>query len=326
MKILLLALLLTSALSVKLTLSNNPTIDDLNTFFTLASSQAQGSVSYSCQGLPQGIVLSGSQLQYNGAVALQGQFPVKITATDAQGSTDTQIILLNVNLSGKGSVTYPSGSSYKSASQVLSSISTTSDASSSSSSSSSSSGSSAPAASSGGAQVLTVNGVNYNFGNSLGFDLNANTGGVSIGTISGPATSSTSSSTSTTVSGNPDVNAVNNLVTQYSQNYTLVSTSSKNISSYPTSVIVTGKLPNQVPNTAVLSIATAQAQKGNQAVNALSEYDLNITALFNQQTEVSQTIANLLEIIRQGSANRQKAQSDITTFTASLNGAVTSQQ
>lgn len=41
---------------------------------------------------------------------------------------------------------------------------------------------------------------------------------------------------------------------------------------------------------------------------------------------MSQTIANLLEIIRQGSANRQKAQTDITSFTSSLNGAVTSQQ
>lgn len=40
MKILLLALLLTSAFSIKLILSNNPTIDDLNTFFTLASEQA----------------------------------------------------------------------------------------------------------------------------------------------------------------------------------------------------------------------------------------------------------------------------------------------
>lgn len=321
-------MLLTSAFSIKLILSNNPTIDDLNTFFTLASEQAQGSVSFSCQGLPQGIVLSGKLIQYNGNVALQGQFPVKITATDAQGATDTQIILLNVNLSGKGSVTYPSSSSYQNVNQVLSSISTVSDASSSSASSSSSSSSSSgsSAASSGGAQVLSVNGVNYNFGNSLGINLNANTGGISIGTISNPSSSSSSSSSSSTVSGNSDVNAVNNLVTQYSQNYTLISTSSKNISSYPTSVIVTGKLPNQVPNTAILNIATAQAQKSNQAINALSEYDLNITNLFNQQTEVSQTIANLLEIIRQGSANRQKAQTDINSFTTSLNSAVTNQQ
>lgn len=115
-------------------------------------------------------------------------------------------------------------------------------------------------------------------------------------------------------------------MTQYSQNYTLASTSSKNISSYPTSVIITGKLPNQVPNTAILNIATAQAPRSNQAVNTLTEYDLNITTLFNQQTEVSQTIANLLEIIRQGSANRQKAQTDINSYTTSLNGAVTNQQ
>lgn len=271
MKILLLALLLTSAFSIKLILSSNPTIDDLNTFFTLASEQAQGAVSFSCQGLPQGIVLAGNLIQYSGTVALQGQFPVKITATDAKGATDTQIILLNVNLSGKASVTYPSASSSQSVNQVLSSISTVTNASSSTSSSSSSSSSGSSAASSGGAQVLTVNGVSYNFGNSLGFNLNANTGAINIGTISNPSTSSSSSSTSSSsVSGSSDMNAVNNLVTQYSQDYTLISTASKNISSYPTSVIVTGQLPNQVPNTAVLSIATAQAQKGNQAVNALS--------------------------------------------------------
>jgi hypothetical protein len=114
-------------------------------------------------------------------------------------------------------------------------------------------------------------------------------------------------------------------VSQYSQNYILSSVSSKNISSYPTTII-TGRLPNSIPNTDILTIATAQAPLGNKAVNTLSEYDRNVTNLFNQQTEVSQTIANLLEIIRQESANRQQAQADITSYTSSLSSAVSSQQ
>lgn len=91
-------------------------------------------------------------------------------------------------------------------------------------------------------------------------------------------------------------------------------------------MVVTGNLPNSVPNTQVIQIATEQSARGNQAINNLSQYDLNITDLFNQQTQVSQTIANLLEIIRQASANRQKAQNDVNSFTSSLNSAVTSQQ
>jgi hypothetical protein len=100
----------------------------------------------------------------------------------------------------------------------------------------------------------------------------------------------------------------------------------KNISSYPSTVIIAGKLPNAVPNTEVLSILTSQASRGNQPANSLSAYDINITNLFNQQTQVSQTIANLLEIIRQESANRQQAQDSINSYTSSLNSAVSNQQ
>lgn len=343
MKAIIVALLLITTLSVKLDLSTNAVINDLNNFFTLSSQQAQGTVTYSCQGLPQGFVISGNQLTYTGNVGLQGQFPVRITATDSNGQTDTQVVLLNVNLSGKGSITYSSAASQQSVNTVLTTISqvsnssapsvtagssssssssitsSTSSSSSSSSSSTASSGSTSATSSSqpsSGAQILSVNGVNYNFGNSLSLNLNANTGGINIG--------STSPTTSTT--------DINTLVSQYGQTTTTSSstssgstTTSQTITSYP-SVIVTGNLPNAVPNTQILQISTGQSALGNQAINPLSEYDRNITDLFNQQTQISQTIANLLEIIRQQTANRQKAQTDVNTYTASLNTAVNSQQ
>ncbi|XP_031472663.1 uncharacterized protein LOC116245094 [Nymphaea colorata] len=338
MKAIFVSLLIVAALSVKLNVPGNPVINDLNNFFTLSTQQAQGAVTYSCQGLPLGFILNGNQLTYAGNAAIQGQFPVKVTVTDANGQTDTQVILLNVNFSGKGSVTYPSTASYQAVNGALNKISTvsisdsssgtgsstssssssssTASSSTSSSSSSSSSASSSPASpasdSTSGAQILSVNGVNYNFGNSLSLNLNANTGGVTIGTI--PSTSTTSTSSD-----------INSLVSQYSQNGSTITTTTQTISSYPT-VVVTGTLPNAVPNTQVLQIATGQSPLGNQAINTLSEYDRNITDLFNQQTQVSQTIANLLEIIRQVTANRQKAQTDVNTFTASLNTAVNNQQ
>jgi chromosome segregation ATPase len=48
--------------------------------------------------------------------------------------------------------------------------------------------------------------------------------------------------------------------------------------------------------------------------------------LFNQQTEVTQTIGNLLDIIRRQSTNSQQAQADINTFGGLLNASVTNQQ
>ena len=230
MKAILIALLLVSAFSLQLNLSSNPTINDLTNFFTLSALQAQGSVTYACQGLPQGFIVNGSQLIYTGNVALQGQFPVKVTATDANGQTATQIILLSVNLSGKGAVGYPSAAAYQTVNGILNNISTvsnsqntswstftpsssssptssnfstTSTTSTSSYSSTGSTDSTTPSTNSGssGAQILTVNGVNYNFGNSLSLNLNTNNGGI-IGTIGTPSSTTSSSTTN-----------INNLIT-----------------------------------------------------------------------------------------------------------------
>ena len=64
MKILLVTILLVSTLSVKLNLSSNTVLKDLNKYFTLSS----------CQGLPQGIVLNGNQHTYGESTALQDNF------------------------------------------------------------------------------------------------------------------------------------------------------------------------------------------------------------------------------------------------------------
>lgn len=279
-----------AGLSLRLDLSSNAVINDLNNFFSLSCQQAQGAVSYSFQGLPQGFELKNNQIVYSGPVSLQGQFPVKITASDASGQSDTQIVLLNVNLSGQASASYTSAASLANVNNLISSISTvstvpssssttSSSASSTSASTSSSSSSSSNAGSvpvSGGAQILTLNGVNYNFGNSLSLNLNGNTGSVSSGEVS--------------------ATQINNLVGQYSTNSATVSTVSttQNISSYPSTIIVAGQLPNAIPNTQVLTITTEQASKGNGPSRTMSDYDVNITNLFYQQTQISQTIANLL--------------------------------
>jgi len=104
MRLIFIAILLVTSLTIKLNVNTNTQIDDLNNFFTLACSQATNPISYSFQGLPQGFSLKDSQIFYTGSVGLQGTFPVKITATDAAGQTDTTIILLNVNLKGSGSI------------------------------------------------------------------------------------------------------------------------------------------------------------------------------------------------------------------------------
>lgn len=79
-------------------------------------------------------------------------------------------------------------------------------------------------------------------------------------------------------------------------------------------------------NTDIIAIQTAQAPLKNQPISPLSAYDRNITNLFNQQTEVTQTIGNLLDIIRKLSSNSQQAQADINTYTGLLNSSVTSHQ
>lgn len=126
MKVLIFAVLILTGLSLRLDLSSNAVINDLNNFFSLSCQQAQGAVSYSFQGLPQGFELKNNQIIYSGPVSLQGQFPVKITALDASGQSDTQIVLLNVNLSGQASAGYSNAASQASISNLLSSISTVS--------------------------------------------------------------------------------------------------------------------------------------------------------------------------------------------------------
>ena len=114
---------------------------------------------------------------------------------------------------------------------------------------------------------------------------------------------------------------VENILSKYSVDRTVEQPSE--ITSYPTPVILTGQLPTtSVTQAQVLSIATTQADMTNGAVGQTTEYDRNITYLFNKQTQVSQTIANLLNIIRKGTANRDKAEADITLYKSKYEEAV----
>jgi hypothetical protein len=336
MKTLLVAILLASAFAVKLDIPINPQIDDKNNRLKIGVLDVNSPVSFAFQGLPQGFELKGDQLSYTGDVGLQGQFPVKITATDANGKADTTIVLLNVNLSGTGIsansgigsdpanayltrasvVTIGQISGANSGSSVSGSSSSSSTSSSSSSSGSSSSGASSNANGNqnagSGSQVLSINGVNYNFGNSLSLNVGVNGNGVNQLTLGGDQNQVQS-------------NSLNSIITQYSNNSNVIS-SSQNIAYYPVPALPSGPIPNSVPNTNVIQIATAQASVGGQPAKQFSEYDTNITNLFYEQTQLTQTIANLLEIIRQGTANRKQAQDDIDLYTGQLNSGVATQQ
>jgi predicted nucleic acid-binding Zn-ribbon protein len=328
MKAILVALLLVTAFSWKLNVSSNSRIDDLNRFFTLSTIPAQSDVTYSFAGLPDGFAVQNSQLTYSGAIAIRGQYPVKITATDLSGQSESTIVLLDINLSGDGKISYTNTAGLNLANSLLTNAngassgassngattstttSTSTSSSSTGSSSSSSTGSTASGATgstSANGQVLTINGVDYNFGNAFNINVGGNSGA-----------SGASGATSTP--------SISDLVTQYSTTTTTTNTVSTPISSYPSPNIPTGPLPNQVPNSNIINIATAQAPLSSQPLRASSEYDVNITNLFYQQTQIGQTIANLLEIIRQGTANRNKAQEDINTYTEQLNSNTQAQQ
>jgi hypothetical protein len=231
-------LLITSA--IKLNVSTSAQIDDLNNFFSLACVGQSGAVNYSFQGLPPGFQTIDSRLTYNGNVGLQGQFPVKITATDASGQSDSTIVLLNVNLSGTASIAYPNpnsvgianaflvqnsqngGSSTSSTSSSTSSTSSGTGSSSSSTTSSSTSGSSSGVSqgnigNSNGAQILTIDGVNYNLGNSITLN------------VGGSQTQSTS-----------------DIINQYST--TSITSSSTNRNVYPGARLPSGPVPSAASN------------------------------------------------------------------------------
>ena len=64
---------------------------------------------------------------------------------------------------------------------------------------------------------------------------------------------------------------VNRLIAQYNTGLTSNVLESKTIVSYPVpNVIITGNLPNQVPNTQIITITSAQADRTNSGVKKLT--------------------------------------------------------
>ena len=208
---------------------------------------------------------------------------------------------------------------------------------------------------------MTVNGVTTNLqsGSSVNINLGANGATVTGGSASGSSGSAAGSSGSAAGSNGATIiinNAgasspstetpsnIANLVAQYgnpSAPYTGPTgptattvtgtegsvTISTATTSYPSLPLPTG--PSTTPNggnPSINTILTNQARAPNGPYTPLSSYELNVNQLFNNQTALSNTVANLLDIIRQGTANRDQAQKDVTTFSKNLNDSVAQQQ
>ena len=84
-------------------------------------------------------------------------------------------------------------------------------------------------------------------------------------------------------------------------------------------------LPN-LPNPTVIDIQDTQATPTDSNRRPLNADDVALRAASDRQQNAIRGITNLLRIIDQANANRNKAQGDIQTFTQAYNDAVTNQR
>ena len=286
-KILILAALALLAASLSIRADDSVVFTDSSNYFDLICDDAHGDVVFSATGMPDGFIIDGNRIIWRGANAIQGQYPVEITAVDDAGQATSTIVLFNANLSGNllGSI---NGLDISNAG--LTQISLGGDSANINGLNGGQVSITSGSGSSSTGQVVTIDGQQVDLGQSVTLN---------VGDLV-PRTTITRAD-------------VDSILSRYSVDSTVERNTE--ITSYPTPTILTGQLPTSSATQAqVLSIATTQADLTNGAVGKTTEYDRNITHYFNKQTQVSQTIANLLNIIRKGTANRDKAQADIDHY------------
>lgn len=94
---------------------------------------------------------------------------------------------------------------------------------------------------------------------------------------------------------------------------------------YPEPNLPTGNTQN-LPNPTTIGIANDQAPTSPANRNTITSDDVALRAASERHQNAIKGITNLLKIIDQAKANRDKAQSDIQTYTQAYNDAVTAQR
>jgi hypothetical protein len=94
---------------------------------------------------------------------------------------------------------------------------------------------------------------------------------------------------------------------------------------YPEANLPTGSTPNLLNPTPLL-ISTGQSQPTDANRNPITPDDVKLRAASDRHQNAIKGITNLLKIIDQANANKNKAQSDIQTYTQAYNDAVSAQR
>lgn len=277
------------------------TINNQSTY-NLSCEGATGAVKFYVEGTPSGVSLSGSSIIISN-FAQSGNYSLRIKAVDEIGqSAERQITLSIIQNNGQatlvGQTVTGSGSFSSSSTQSVNQSVT-------------------------GTQ--TIVGVQFVQTGGVTGQVTGQTGSQPTGTGSQPVGSGsqpnggTSSSPST---GNND--RLNGLISNYST--TVPTTPNYGTSGrYPEANLPTAPSSNLV-NPTPITIATSQTTPTQSNRNTITPDDVTLRAASERHQNAIKGITNLLSIIDQANANRNKAQNDIQTYTQAYNDAVNSQR
>ena len=150
--------------------------------------------------------------------------------------------------------------------------------------------------------------------------------------ISGSSSNSNDLSLSAQASISPSGN-LDDLISRYGgdsvtsdRTSTSESTTVTSTETFPKVNFSTARDPNAAPNTVPQIIRTSQATVTSADFNTITDDDIRKKAVLERSITASKAVANLLSIIEQAKANRNRALTEIEIFKAQYNQAVQNQR
>ena len=277
-------LLITTSFGLQLQIATQLNLDQA---YSLTCSGAQGQVTYQADNLPQGVRLSNDKIELFGDNYAAGYYPVKIRAQDSTGAVDERIVVLV--LSGRAdSVSVNTGNLFANQNTVRT--------------------------------VRISSTTTSNIRSNANADLNTALFGSSSATVTAPTPVAPLPQPDTGVNALLDslqvptsfgpgsapgsAAASGNTGTPSS----LPSSTTSNNGNYPTINFPTGGNANSAPNLARTFIADEQAQRTDANRKPITADDVKTKAIFERQLNAAKALANLLNIVKQATANKNAAQ------------------
>lgn len=260
--------------------------------YDLSCNNAQGAVKYYVDGLPNGVNFNGSTIIVSN-VAQTGSYTVRIKAVDESGQSAERIITLSISQNNV------QGTSQQ------------------------------------GNQQNGVNGNNAN-NNANNPNNGANNGGLPNGSLpNGSPTGNQPNGNGNQPTGNqpnagngaPNApnNRLNDLLNSLPSGNAPVLPNYGNSGRFPVPDFPTAADPNLF-NPTPLNIASDKSAPTPANRNPITADDVALRAASDRHQNAIKGITNLLKIIDQARANKDKAQSDIQTYTSAYNDAVAAQR